>query len=140
LAAMQHHRPAVYKILADAEPGDRYQLLDSKAGPTTIAYRADNGGLTIMSGDSDPLGSVKKVMTTIDDAWRAGKTLGIASIGDGYLIRELADCPPKLILGREQPVCIFEPDARLVLACLMIHDYTGPDGPIEQGRFQWYIG
>lgn len=140
LAAMQQHRPQVYKTIADAEPGDRYKLIESKTGPMTISYRQDNGRQTIMSADSDPLGSVKRVMSSIDDAWRAGKPLALAGIGDGYLLHELAHKPPQLILGREQAICLFEPDPRLVLACLMLHDYTGPDGPIEQQRIQWYVG
>ncbi len=28
----------------------------------------------------------------------------------------------------------------LVLTCLMIHDYSGPAGPIEQQRFAWFVG
>jgi hypothetical protein len=140
LAALQHFRPQVYKVLADAEAADSYQLIQSRTGPMTVAFRHDNGRTTILSADNDPPGAVRKVMAQIDDALAAGKPLGLAGIGDGYLLYELAHHPPNLILGREQAVCLFEPDPRLALACLMLHDYTGPDGPIEQGRFLWFVG
>src|SRR4051812_25747353 len=35
LDALQTHRPQIYKVIADAEPDDRYELIDSKAGPRT---------------------------------------------------------------------------------------------------------
>src|SRR5262249_23513842 len=81
-----------------------------------------------------------KAMASADSAHSEGKTLGLAGIGDGYLLSHLAKNPPNLILGREQAVCLIEPDPHLLLACLMLHDYTGPDGPIEQGRTGWYGG
>src|SRR5262249_3060880 len=84
--------------------------------------------------------SVTKVMHAIADAQAAGKSLGLLGIGDGYVLANLARNAPKLFLGREQAIALFEPDPRLVLACLMIHDYTGPDGPIEQRRIHWYVG
>lgn len=141
LAAMQQHRPEIYKAIADAEQNDRFELIASKSGPMTIAYRhVGSNRKTILSGDGDPLGSVAKVMATLKEANAAGKALGLAGIGDGYLLAALARSSPKLFLGREQSISLYEPDARLVLACLMIHDYAGPSGPIEQRRFNWFVG
>jgi hypothetical protein len=140
LACLQQHRPEIYRVIAAAEPENRYELIASKAGPTTITYRHDDGHKTILSGENDPLGSVAKVRRQIHDALAAGTTLGLAGIGDGYLLRSLADEPPKLPLGRQHAIALFEPDPRLLLACMMIHDYTGPAGPIEQERIRWFIG
>jgi hypothetical protein len=39
-----------------------------------------------------------------------------------------------------QPVFVIEPDPRVMLHCLMLHDYTGAAGPIEQRRFSWFVG
>ncbi len=39
-----------------------------------------------------------------------------------------------------QPVFVFEPDPQVALHAMMIHDYWGPGGPIEQGRFRWFVG
>jgi hypothetical protein len=45
-----------------------------------------------------------------------------------------------MLFDAQQPVYLFEPDGQNVLACLTLHDYTGQNGPIEQARFQWFIG
>ena len=39
-----------------------------------------------------------------------------------------------------QPVLLFEPDVEILRACLMIHDFTGKQGPIAQERFYWFVG
>src|SRR5438270_246516 len=62
------------------------------------------------------------------------------NVSFGYLIKSCALHPPKLTFSREQAVYPFQPDGQAVLACMTIHDYTGPDGPIEQERFHWFIG
>jgi hypothetical protein len=140
LTSLREHRPEAYKAIADAEPGEQYELIASNSGSTTIAYRHDEKRKTVLSESGDPTASVTKVIHAIADAQAAGKALGLLGIGDGYVLAHLARNAPKLFLGRQQAIALYEPDARLVLACLMIHDYTGPDGPIEQRRIQWYVG
>jgi hypothetical protein len=140
LAAMRTHRPAVYKALVEADHSERYSVAPSKTGHPTIFLQAEPGRRISMSADNDPMGAAGKAMASVEPAHREGKTLGLTGIGDGYLLAHLAQNPPKLILGREQAVCLIEPDPHLLLACLMLHDYTGPEGPIEQGRFSWYVG
>jgi hypothetical protein len=139
LISLQSHRPGVYRAVVDAEPGDRYRLVASRTGLTTIVAKAGEREIKL-SPDNDPLGAVEAVMRGIDADWRAGRPLGMASIGEGYFLKHIAAHPPELILGREQPIVLMEPDPRLVLACLTIHDYTGPKGPIEQKRIRWYVG
>jgi hypothetical protein len=124
----------------NADPSDRYKIIDSKTGALTIQCHHDDGRTTVMSGDGDPIGSVQKIMSSIDASYRGGTPLGLASIGDGYLLAHLAANPPQLILGRQQAIVLMEPDPQLLLACLMLHDYTGAAGPIEQQRIRWYVG
>jgi hypothetical protein len=140
LDAMRTHRPGVYRTLVEAEASERYRIINSSAGALTVAFQHDNAQQTVLSGDGDPLGAVQKVMTSVDAAYRGGAPLGLASIGDGYLLAHLSANPPLLILGREQSITLIEPDAQLALACLMLHDYTGPRGAIEQQRIRWYVG
>ncbi|HEX3359344.1 MAG TPA: glycosyltransferase [Tepidisphaeraceae bacterium] len=140
LAAMKVHRPGVYASLNQSPASDRFSVMASQSGHPTVAFRNDAGATISMSAGNDPLGSVKQAMGSIDAAWKTGKALGLVGIGDGYLLDHLAKNPPELILGREHAVCVFEPDAQLALTCLMIHDFTGADGPIEQKRFSWYVG
>ena len=127
LDALRIHRPRVYRTLIIAEPSERYGIVDAKTGALTIERRHDDGRKTIMSGDGDPLGAVQKVMTSIDAAYRGGTPLGLASIGDGYLLSHIAANPPELILGRRQAITLIEPDAHLMLACLMLHDSPAGD-------------
>jgi len=139
IAALQQHRPNVYRAVVEAEPGDRYRLAPSRSGATTILAKVGDREIKL-SPDNDPHGAVAAVMRGIDADWRAGRPLGMASIGEGYFLKHIAEHPPELILGRQQPIVLMEPDPRLVLACLTIHDYTGPTGPIEQQRIRWYVG
>ena len=135
LASFKQHRPAIYKTLIETRPGDRFAIAPSKTGHPTIFV-----GPTSLSAGNDPLGGVQTAMNTIDAAYRAGKAIGLTGIGDGYLLSHLAQNPPELILGREQAIVIIEPDPNLLLAVLVIHDFSGADGPIEQSRFNWYVG
>jgi hypothetical protein len=140
LAALKTHRPHIYKAIIEAEATPRYSIAPSKTGhPTIVLHKADRSTIS-MSADNDPLGGVSVAMSSIDAAYRAGKAIGLAGIGDGYLLAHLARNPPELILGREQAICVIEPDASLLLTCLMLHDYTGSAGPIEQQRISWYVG
>ncbi len=140
LAAMKTHRPAIYRILIEAEPGESYSVAPSRSGHPTILYHKPDGATISMSADNDPEGGVRTAMKTIDAPYRSGKALGLAGLGDGYLLAHLAKNHPELILGRRQAIVMIEPDAQLVLTSLMIHDFTGPDGPIEQQRVSWYVG
>jgi len=139
LASLQTHRKDIYRTLIDAEPGDQYRLVPSRTGAVTILAKVGDREVK-MSADNDPHGAVSAVMRGIDNEWKNGVPLGLASIGDGYLLRHLAHHPPQLFLDKQHAIVLMESDPRLVLACLAIHDYTGPDGPIEQQRIRWYIG
>lgn len=140
LAALKVHRPVIYNTLIDVDPSASYSIATSKTGHPTVVFHKPDGGTISMSADNDPQGGVRTAMTSIDAAYRGGKALGLAGMGDGYLISHLAQNPPELILGRQQAIVMIEPDPHLVLACLMIHDFTGPAGPIEQQRISWYVG
>ena len=72
--------------------------------------------------------------------YQAGKAIAILGMGDGYLLKSCALHPPAALFGYQQAIYVFEPDAQAVLACMSIHDYTGPDGPIAQERFHWCVG
>ena len=79
-------------------------------------------------------------MAQLKPAFESGHALALCGIGDGYLLHQVAQKPPKLYMDAQQNVFVLEPDAHVALTALMIHDYTGPTGPIEQKRFHWFIG
>lgn len=140
MSAMQKHRPGIYRTLFNAGQSERYQLVPSRSGALTISAKLDGGKEIRLSADNDPHAAVETIIRAIAADCQSGKPLALASIGDGYLLSHLSANAPSLILGREQAVILCEPDPSLVLACLMIHDYTGSAGPIEQTRIRWYIG
>jgi hypothetical protein len=140
LAALQEHRPEVYRAIADAPDNDCYSVIDAKGGVRTVAMTQASGRAISLSGGNDPLVSVQLVSQQLAPTIKQGQPICLAGIGDGYLLDWLAKNPPVLPVGRPHGVVMIEPDARLVLACLTLHDYTGTNGPIEQRRIRWHVG
>ncbi len=140
LAALQAYRPAVYRAIAEAPENDCYSIIPAKGGVKTVALTQADARLVSLSGGNDPGASVQHIVGQLAPTIRAGQPICLAGIGDGYLLDWVAKNPPALPVGRPHAIVMIEPDARLVLACLMLHDYTGENGPIEQKRIRWYIG
>lgn len=138
LAALKAHRPLVYRAVVDADVGDAYHLHPTASGQLTIAAQRPDGRVTLFS--NDPAGSVRTVLQQLKAAIDRGTALALLSIGDGHVMKAVVEAQADLFLGRQQAIFILEPDPRLVLATLLIHDFTGPNGPIEQQRVQWYVG
>lgn len=140
LDALQRHRPALYQMLISLPASDRYRIGVATTGLPTIIYRSDAGRDLHLSPQSDPLGNVRRAMKSLESEMSRGTSLGLCGLADGYLLAALAAHPPKLFMDMRQTIHVIEPDAQVLLQCLMIHDYTGPAGPIEQDRFLWFVG
>lgn len=140
MAALQEHRPDVHRLLVATPASSAYRIAASRTRQLTVALDDGKGNLTSLSAGDDPLGSVAQVVDQLTETEQVGQTIGLYGIGDGYLLKHLAQHPPKLFLDGQQVVYLVEPEPLAVIPCLMIHDYTGPDGPIAQPRFQWFIG
>ncbi|MGH7214848.1 MAG: glycosyltransferase family protein [Tepidisphaeraceae bacterium] len=140
LAGFERHRPEVFGVLAGTSGASVYTIVASKTGHATVSMRRANGSPLVLSPNNDPVASVNGVFAQLRDNHARGEPFALCGLGDGYLVQGLAQNPPKLILGMEQTVYVIEPDPQLVWSCMMIHDYAGPAGPIEQRRFQWVIG
>jgi hypothetical protein len=140
LAALQIHRPQVYQTIVTLPTETRCGISAAADGRPTVTVRRGNGENVCLSPGNNPLANVAQAMRDLKPSLEAGLTLGVCGIGDGYLFHVLAHNPPKLFLHMEQGVFLIEPDAQVLLHCLMIHDYTGPAGPIQQRRFRWYVG
>jgi hypothetical protein len=139
MAAMVVHRPAVAGVLALARVGGEFQVVPLGDGSLTIAVVRDGAAVALSERDG-PVAAMSRLGEALRPLMEAGETLAVLGMGDGYLLRHLASWKCELPLGRQQCVWLLEPQAGLVLAALMIHDYTGADGPIEQPRFQWLVG
>ena len=70
----------------------------------------------------------------------SGQAFALCGMGDGYLLHQLAQNPPRLFMDTQQSVFVLEPNAHVLAdTTLMIHDYSGPaTGPIEQRRFHFF--
>ena len=140
LAAMQVHRPELYARLINAPSANRYRIIASVRGQPTLALVSPSGAMTALSAGNDPLAGLAHAKKAMAESINRGEALGLCGLGDGYLLYVLSHEPPALFLGAQQAIHVIEPEGEVLLACLMIHDYTGSLGPIEQQRVRWYVG
>lgn len=138
--SLRQHRPSIYRLLADVEVGNAYRIHPSLGGiPSLIAVRPD-GSETFLAPGPDPHQAAKQLCQRLEPAFQSGSPLALLGMGDGYAFNALVRQSPRLFLGRRQAIYLLEPDPRLVFACLLLHDMTGRDGPIESQNVLWYIG
>lgn len=140
LASLQKHRPDVYRALVQAPQNDAYTLVAGKGGQATVQFKRADGTSIVLSPGHDPAASVRGILSQLADLHARGEAFLLSGIGDGYLLATLAKNPPKLFLGMQQVIYLIEPDPSLLWSIFMIHDLTGPTGPIEQARVQWHVG
>lgn len=139
LDSLQRFRPALYRLIVSSPPNPDYGIGISKIGMPTVAIQI-KGTRVALSPGNDPEAALTQALSQIRAAVEAGRTIGLVGLGDGYLLNHLAHTPPALYMDEQLPVYVFEPDPQLVLQCMMIHDYSGPQGPIEQPRVHWFVG
>jgi hypothetical protein len=140
-AALQRHRPAVYERVVDLPDDSRFGIAPAASGALTIlAQRDDGSALSLAVAGADPAGGARHVVAQLEPHIRSGVQIGLCGVGDGHLLSQLSAARVERFLGMEQMLFLIEPEARLVLLCLMIHDLTGPNGPIEQPRVRWFVG
>lgn len=139
LAALKSHRPDVYRVAMGALEGEAgpYRPHPLVGGAFTIA-KID--GPRAVPFNADPAAQSAAAMKQLTPINVRGEALALLSISDGHVLSTLAANPPTLFLGRQQPIYVFEPDATLLLANLLIHDWSGELGPIRQERVLWYVG
>jgi hypothetical protein len=141
MAALERDRPEVCGLLSTPPLQQSHvTICPSATGRPTIACRAADGAMVGLSPGNDPLAAVHSTMHQLRPAIDQGTPLAVSGMGDGYLVNALAADETPRFMGMEQPVFVLEPDPHVALHCLMIHNYTGPRGPIEQERFRWFIG
>lgn len=140
LASLQIHRPAVYELLISLPKSDHCGIGTSATRHPTIISRTADGRNLALSPDNRPLDGLAAALRLLTPIFESGQSFALCGIGDGYLLHQVAQKRPKLYMDTQQCVFVLEPDAHIMLTALMIHDYTGENGPIEQPRFQWFIG
>ncbi len=139
LGAIEKHRPALYRTLLTQGRIERHEIVMGVDGAATLTERYGETHRLLSAGNA-PLTALRQAADQLGPHVDSGEQLALEGIGDGYLLANLAARPSNLVLGMVVPHFLVEPDAGLVMACLMIHDYTGPLGPIEQQRIFWCVG
>jgi hypothetical protein len=140
LAALQAHRPAVYEQIVGLPATNAVGIGASASGrPTVVARRADGSAISL-SPAADPLAAARAAHDQVRQATTAGQSVGLCGLGDGYLLKILAEDPPRLFMDMEQALFVIEPRPQVLFHALMIHDYTGLAGPIAAERFRWFVG
>ena len=140
LAALQRHRPQVYELLLALPAQQQFSVAATPSGQPSIRCRHPDGGVVSLSTSPDPLAAARAGLAALYQRTPGGEAVALCGLGDGYLALLLAQSPPPLFMDKQQAVFVIEPQGHILLQCLMIHDYTGPDGPIEAARFQWFVG
>ena len=140
LAALQACRPAVYETLLALPAQQQFSVAPTPSGHPTIQCRRPDGSVVRFAAGPDPLAAVAAALPKLYERTPGGDAVALCGVGDGYLLQVLAQRPPALFMDRQQPVFVIEPQAQVLLQCLMIHDFTGPAGPIQHPRFRWFVG
>lgn len=138
--SLRQHRPMVYRTLVDVEIGNAYRIHPSPSGIPSLMARRSDGSEVLLAGGPDPQQAAQQLCHQLRPAFQTGSALAFLGIGDGCAFNTLVRQSPTLFLGRRQAIYLLEPDARLVFACLLLHDMTGPQGPIESQNVLWYVG
>ena len=139
-AALQKHHPAAFTAVLAGRGEDLYSVVSSASGLPTLTYRRADNVDVCLSPAADPAAAALSIVQQLAANDHDQQGIAVCGMGDGYLAGAMAQHPPKLMFGRTPPIYIIEPDAKAMLACLMIHDYSGANGPIEQERFRWFVG
>lgn len=140
LESLRLHRPAVYDTLLSLPAQQQFSIGVTPSGKPTIHCRRPDGTVVSLAAGPDPLVATATALRTLYQRTPSGEAIAMCGVGDGYLLQLLAQRPPALFMDKQQPVLLVEPQPQVLLQCLMIHDFTGAAGPIEQPRFQWFVG
>jgi hypothetical protein len=140
LAALQVHRPGVYDTLLALPAQNQFAIALTPSGHPTVQCRRADGSVVRFAAGPDPLAAAGPALPKLYERTANGDAVALCGVGDGYLLRLLAQRPPALFMDRQQPLFVIEPQAQVLLQCLMIHDFTGPAGPIQHPRFHWFVG
>ncbi len=140
LACLQRHRPNVYRAVVDHTTDRTYHIIAGAGNQAIVCHVTPDGRRVSLTPNNDPHRARAEAIESLAEVADQGQSIGLCGIGDGYLLNHLAHHPPALVYNMQQVVHLFEPDAQLVRVVMMIHDFTGPRGPIEQPRFGWFVG
>lgn len=140
MLCLREYRLEIYETIARGHSEANYQIAIGKNNQTIIVLSRPPGPPLSLSADHDPQAAVRKALTQLQTYRENAQPVLLQGLGDGYLLNALARHPVKALLDQQQAIYLVEPDPQLVRVAMMVHDYTGPTGPIAQPRCRWFVG
>lgn len=139
LSAFEERDPALATTILRARADSPYTLYRGHEGAMTILFQGAEGAQLILSEGGDPQRDVGVALGALDQELQRGAAIAMCGVGDGYLLAALADTPANN-MGMHSLFYVLIPDPAALVACLMLHDYSQPNGPIRSPHFRWYVG
>lgn len=140
LDQLQQHRSTVYQTLVQTAATNQHTLHRLPNGQLTIARLRINAEPLLLSTGPDPTLAAQKAINALSETLTQGRAIGLNGAGDGHVLLHLARTATTLLHNQTSAIHLFEPDTDLLMHLLMLHDYTGLEGPIQQERFEWHVG
>lgn len=140
MAELRRRRPALHDLILATPDTGRYDLVTVAGGQGSIARIAPPQPPQCLTRGNDPARNLDHARAALAQLDGSFAPITLAGIGDGHVLSMLACTQPPSPFGQQQVVYVLEPDPELVRACLLLHDYAGPAGPIVQQRFAWCVG
>ena len=138
LVALDQRDPTLRAWVESAPAGQRFRLHPQGSG-FTIAVEQDGQWLSL-TPHGDLQRATQEHLETIQSTLPGGKPIALLGLGDGHLLGLLARIEVERLFPTEQTIFVIAPSAEHILHCLMLHDYSAPDGPIASPRFLWFYG
>lgn len=140
LAVLQQARPDVYHIVTQTTPQTQCEVSQLGSGQLTLSQTLPGRGRVSPSRGTNPRQDAQQLLASMGQVIGSRHALLLAGIGDGYLLHALASEFVRIGGDFLPTVYVIEPDPEVMVNCMMIHDYTGPLGPLACANFCWYLG
>jgi len=140
MTELAEHRPELARRLEQADNDGAFQIAQGAGDQLTILHQPSGSQATMLSPGGDPATSTRQSMRQLEPAFENHQAVGVYGLGDGYLVKALAERRADDPLTPRTCVHVIVAEPQHLTAALAIHDYTGEAGPIRQPRFQWWVG
>ncbi|MCE9592512.1 MAG: hypothetical protein K8S99_18550 [Planctomycetes bacterium] len=142
MAALRRARPDEYEQIVRSPDTGACAVVQLPSGALTISRRLPDGRSICLSAGPDPAAALAQQRSQLEPSLAGTGTLALCQLGDGALLSWLASRPEATTMSSDwrRTAYLIEPDIEALSRLLALHDFTGPDGPIENDRFRWFLG
>ncbi len=140
LSDLQPHRPALYNLLFQAQPQTQCRISRLSSDQLTVVQTLPDATPVSLSPGLDPKQEAQKLLASLAKVVSNREALLLSGVGDGYVLNRIAQEVDEDVTGLYPTVYVVEPDPEVLLHSMMIHDFTGPDGPIQREHYRWFVG